>query len=175
MRMSIVVNQKHFFAITVVIVLCVGNLKLILSSVPSFVCAGDDATLTCNSSNGRIRWIFIFPESVELHPITRQISSTKVAATEEIFPITVNQTVTVFHMQRRSDYNTTPLVSSIFIENVSAGINGTNISCNSVPNSDSEDKQFVILVTDDNHRHGKLSLLKSQEHDNKCSKSTGTL
>ena len=30
-------------------------------------------------------------------------------------------------------------------------------------NSDSEDKQFVILVIDDNHRHGKLSQLKSQE------------
>ena len=161
-RMSIVVNQKHFFIITVVI-MCVGNLKLILSSAPSLVCVGDDVILTCNSSNGRMRWTFMFPESVEPHPITRPISSTKVAETEEIFPITVNQTVTVFHMQRRSDYNTTPLVSSIFIENVSAGINETNICCNSVPNNDSEDKQFVILVFDDNHRHGKLSQLKSQE------------
>ena len=127
------------------------------------MCAGDDATLTCNSSNGRMRWTFIFPESVEPHPVTRVISSTKVAESEEIFPITVNQTVTVFHLQRRSDYNTTPLVSSIFIENVSAGINGTDISCNSVPNSDTEDKQFMILVIDDNHRHGKLNQLKSQE------------
>ena len=31
----------------------------------------------------------------------------------------------------------------------------------------------MILVTDDNHRHGKLSHLKSQEHDNECSNSTG--
>ena len=127
------------------------------------MCAGDDATLTCNSSNGRIRWIFIFPESVELHPITRQISSTKVAATEEIFPITLNQTVTVFHMQRRSDYNTTPLVSSIFIENVSAGIN--------IPKSDSEDKQFMILVIDGNHGHGKWSQLK---HNNYSVQTPGT-
>ena len=140
-RMSIVVNQKHFFTMTVIIICtCVGNLKLILSSAPSFVCAGDDTTLSCNSSNGRMRWTFMFPESVVPYPITRSISNTKVAETEEIFPITVNKTVTVFHMQRRSDFNTTPLMASIFIENVSPGINGTNISCNSVPNSDSEDK-----------------------------------
>ena len=161
MRMSIVVNQKHFL----VIIMCVGNLKFILSSEPSFVCTGDDITLTCNSSNGRMWWTFTFPESVEPYPITRVISSTKVAETEEIFPITVNQTVTVFHMQRRSDYNTTPLVSSIFIENVSAGINGTDISCNSVPNSDSEDKQFMIQVIDDNHRHGKLNQLNLKKHN----------
>ena len=86
------------------------------------MCAGNDITLTCNGSNGRMRWTFTFPESVEPYPITRAISSTKVAESEEIFPIIVNQTVTVFHMQRRSDYNTTPLVSSIFVENVSKGI-----------------------------------------------------
>jgi hypothetical protein len=96
----------------------------------------------------------MLPESVEPISITRSISSTKVAATEEAFRITVNRTVSVFHIQRRSDYNTTPLVTSLLIENVSAGINETNISCSSVPSSDSENKQFMILVIDDNHRHG---------------------
>jgi hypothetical protein len=154
-RMCIIVNQKHLISVTVIILLCVG--KLILSSMPSFVCDGDDITLTCNSSNGRMRWTVILPESVIPYPITRQISSTKVAATEEAFRITVNRTISIFHIQRRSDYNTTPLVASLLIENVSAGINETNISCSSVPNSDSENKQFMILIIDDNHRHGKLN------------------
>ena len=117
------------------------------------VCVGDHITLICNSSTGRLRWTFMFPESVEPAFFTRSIASTRMAETEEIF--IVNETATIFHIQRRSDFNTTPLVSSIFIENVSAGINGTNISC-SVPNSDSKDKQFMILVIDDNHKHGKL-------------------
>jgi hypothetical protein len=94
----------------------------------------------------------MLPESVEPAPVTRLFSSTKIV--EENFQITVNQTVTAFNIQRRSDYNTTPLVASLLIENVSAGINETNISCSSVPSSDSENKQFIILVIDDNHRHG---------------------
>lgn len=119
------------------------------------VCIGDSITLSCNSSTGRARWTIMLPESVsELISISRVFSNTKIV--EEIFQVIVNQTATAFHIQRRSDYNTTPLVTSLTIENVPAGINGTNISC-SVPNSDSEDKQFVILVIDDNHRHGKLN------------------
>ena len=145
--MHVAVTQKYFITI---IVLCIG--KLILSLTPSFVCVGDSTNLTCNSSTGRLEWIVMFPESVEPIPVSRQFTTTRV--TEEIFQVTANQTVTVFHIQRRSDYNTTPLVTSLLIDNVSAGINKTNISCKAL-NSDSENKQFVILAID-NHRHGKL-------------------
>ena len=128
------------------------------------VCISDSTTLTCNSSasTDRMEWIIAFPESVEPMPITRRFSNKR--NDTDIFQVPVNQNliVTVFHILRRSDYNTTPLVTSLLIENVSADINGTNISC-SISNSNSEDKQFMILVIDDNHRHGKLSQLKSQE------------
>ena len=144
------------------------------------VCIGGSITLFCNSSTGRVRWTINLPESVEPDPVTRSISNTRL--TEETFPVTG----TVFHILRRSDYNTTPLVTSLLLENVSADINETNISC-SIPNSDSDEilMQFMILVID-SHRHGKQdqsNLIRNMhdhkncrcKSDNKCEQNFGIL
>ena len=136
---------------------CVSIRSLTPCAEISPVCPGGQITLTCISSTRLVQWTLTFPQSVELPSVTQQISSTRVSEKDpRPSPVTVNETVTIFHFLRRSDYNTTPLVTSLLIENISAGINGTNVQCSAIPNSGVAEglQQFMILVID-SHVHGR--------------------
>ena len=120
----------------------------VLASTPyeiSSVCPGDQITLTCSSSIHILQWSIILP-TFEQQPVTRLFTSTRQATIVESFEFSQRDTI-VFHFLRRSDFNTTPLVTSLIMENIPAGANGTNVSCRDTHN---EEKRFMIIVIDNN-------------------------
>ena len=101
--------------------------------------------LTCSSSIHILHWTIILP-SFEQQPVTRLFTSTRRVTNVQSFQFSQRDTI-VFHFLRCSDFNTTPLVASLIMENIPASANGTNVSCS---NTLDEEKHFLIIVIGNN-------------------------
>ena len=90
------------------------------------VCLGDQVNLTCTASVDSIEWRFtVVNEQGRHEPFTT--FSTSRGPSLQSAPIVVNSTT--FTLMRGSGERDLPLISTLSIDPVSIGLNGTVVNC----------------------------------------------
>ena len=108
---------------------------------------GDHLNLTCTASVDFIRWSFIVvTEQGREDKIT--IFSTSRALSQQPMPIVVNSTT--FTLIRNSPQSVLPLISTLSIDSVSIGLNGTVVNCMDSRNSTTSASTTIQIIDTSN-------------------------
>jgi hypothetical protein len=103
--------------------------------------------LTCKAFARNIQWNFmIVDEQGKNEDIT--MFSTASALSDQPMPITVNSTT--FTLIRNSSQNVLPLIATLFIDSVGAGLNGTVVNCLDPGNSMSAASTAIQIIDTSN-------------------------
>ena len=101
----------------------------------ALVCSvGEQLELTCNTTGTFLRWNVTLSEDIAMtdtRPYTRLLAHSSVSTTAS--PLIIDSTI--IHFTRTSSQGSLPLTSTLLIDHVTEGLNGTMVSCMEVSTS----------------------------------------
>lgn len=107
------------------------------------ICPGKQLSLVCTVNHSRVlQWAIFLPEG----NITRSLRNIPYAGSiQSLINLTLNDTAdtVTFHFTRTSETGMLPLIAELLIDRVSTNLNGTNILC--LPLNDS-DPQITFAI-----------------------------
>ena len=105
------------------------------------MCSGGQLTFVCTTNRTFIEWNITVLDSMGI-----RISRTRLLSTgsQSVESQTVN--MIVFDITRRSKLDSTPLISTLSVANVTTGLNGTLINCTDIESSLTETSTSVATV-----------------------------
>ena len=116
-------------------------------TVASVCHVGDPLNLTCTASVEFISWSFtVVTEQGRDEEIT--MFSTSRATSNQSMPIVVNSTT--FTLIRNSAQRVLPLISTLSIDSVSIGLNGTVLNCSDPGNSTMSASTTIQIIDSSN-------------------------
>ena len=123
-----------------------------LSPGLSQVCVGQDLVLTCESNETNKVWNFVPPLSNHRGvPIPQDWFITSTDQSQQSQTLTVNSTK--FTIERTSEMNSFPLVSTMTVINGSSALNMATVSCTIINNNQRDMSAFTtIIIVGDTHK-----------------------
>ena len=112
----------------------------------ALVCGvGEQHELMCNTTETFLRWTITLPKDIEIDG-TRTFSRSLAHSTltSRTLPLMVNSTT--IHFTRTSSQQDLPLISTLLIDHVTEGLNGTVISCIGISSSEPATLPATVTV-----------------------------
>jgi hypothetical protein len=121
----------------------VGMLTLFPMTVAPVCRIGDPLQLTCTASVVNIQWSFTVVNQRGMDETVMGFSTAGALAYHSVL-FRVNSTI--FTLIRNSSQNDLPLIVTLSIDSVSAGLNGTEVNCIDEENSSSSGSTAIQIV-----------------------------